>query len=382
MTPGKGHLQQFMQQLEDTSMTGNSTKSRRAILKMGVGAAALGFAGRAGLLTAAFAQEGAALAPVGAMVKGTEKAGPYRIAFSNGFSGNSWRAMCIAALEAEAKATPEIGEFVIVDGQGDINKQVNDIETLINQQYDAILVIANSGAAVAPIIKDATAEGIVTAPFNLPVDGEDWSTYVGTDPQKKGATLGKWLSDRLGGTGKIVALGGLPGNSYTAAGWAGAQEMFAPGIEVLAFRDAHWEEDRAKVIMADLIAAYPEIDGIWCDGAQVGAGATKALLDAGRPLVPVTGDDYNGMLKLYHEHKNDNPDFDIGLMSEPTWQGIFAMRAAVTLLKGGEVPKQQILSPQMITKDNYEKYMRPELPDGVFTDTSLSDEQLKQIFNA
>jgi len=362
--------------------TRNSNTTRRAVLRMGAGAAALGMTGSAGLFLPARAQEGAMLAPVGDMVMGNAKPAPYRVAFSNGFSGNSWRAMAIAALEAEAAATPEIGEFVVVDGQGDINKQVNDIETLINQQFDAILVIANSGAAVAPIIREATAEGIITAPFNLPVDGEDWSTYVGTDPQKKGATLGKWLSDALGGSGKIVALGGLPGNSYTAAGWAGAQEAFAPGIEVLTFRDAYWEEDRAKVIMADLIAAYPEIDGIWCDGAQVGAGATKALLDAGRPLVPVTGDDYNGMLKLFDAQKEAHPSFDIGLMSEPTWQGIFAMRAAVALLGGGEVPKQQILSPQMITRENYEQYIRPDLPDGVFTDTSLSDDQLKQIFNA
>lgn len=356
--------------------------TRRRLLHLGASAATLGVAGQAGLFLPAWAQDGAELTAVGDMVMGTAKPGPYRIAFSNGFSGNSWRAMCIAALQAEAAATDSIAEFVVVDGQGDINKQVNDIETLVNQQYDAILVIANSGAAVAPILRDATNEGIVTAPFNLPVDGEDWSTYVGTDPQKKGAGLGQWLSDALGGSGKIVALGGIPGNSYTAAGWAGAQEAFAPGIEVLTFRDAHWEEDRAKVIMADLIAAYPEIDGIWCDGAQVGAGATKALLDSGRPLVPVTGDDYNGMLKLYHAHKATEPRFDIGLMSEPTWQGIFALRAAVTLLQGGEVPKQQIIVPKMITRDNYEDFMRPDLPDGVATDTSLTDDELRAIFNA
>lgn len=362
-------------------MTGQSDITRRRLLQLGAGAAALGLAGKAGLVLPARAQDGVSLTPVGDMVQGTAKPGPYRIAFANGFSGNSWRAMAIAALEAEAAATPDIAEFVVVDGQGDVNKQVNDIETLINQQYDAILVIANSGTAVAPILREATEAGIVTAPFNLPVDGDGWSTYVGTDPQKKGATLGQWLSDALGGSGRIVALGGLPGNSYTAAGWAGAQEAFAPGIEVLAFRDAHWEEDRAKVIMADLIAAHPQIDGIWCDGAQVGAGATKALLDAGRPLVPVTGDDYNGMLKLYHEHHAAHPTFDIGLMSEPTWQGIFALRAAVALLRGESVPKQQILAPQMITRANYLDYMRPDLPDGVFTDTSLTDDELKTIFN-
>lgn len=362
-------------------MKDSNRTTRRKFLQTSAGFATLAaiapaFIGRAS------AQAGAMLSPVGEMVQGTAKKGPYRIAFSNGFSGNSWRAMAIAALEAEAAATPDIAEFVVVDGQGDINKQVNDIEGLINQQFDAILTIPNSGSAVAPILKEATDEGIVTAPFNLPVEGENWSTYVGTDPQKKGAALGKWLSDALGGTGKIVALGGLPGNSYTAAGWAGAQDAMADGIEVLTFRDAYWEEDRAKVIMADLIAAYPEIDGIWCDGAQVGAGATKALLDAGRPLVPVTGDDYNGMLKLYDAQKDAHAGFDIGLMSEPTWQGIFAMRAAVSLLQGGEVPKQQILVPQIITKDNYKDYIRPDLPDGVFTDTSLTNEELREIFNA
>jgi ribose transport system substrate-binding protein len=354
----------------------NTNWTRRSLLKGVAGTGALlALGGRA------FAQEGVSLEGVGAMVKGTAKPGPYRIGFANGFSGNSWRAMAIAALEAEAKATPDIGEFII-HGQGDINKQVSDIETLINQQVDAILVIANSGSAVAPILKQATDEGIITAPFNLPVDGEGWSTYVGTDPQKKGATLGKWLSDALGGKGKIVALGGLPGNSYTAAGWAGAQEAMSKDIEILAFKDAFWEEDKAKVVMADLIAAHPQIDGVWCDGAQVGAGAMKALLAAGRPLVPVTGDDYNGLLKLYDAEKGNHPKFDIGLMSEPTWQGIFAMRAAVTLLKGGQVPKQQILSPAMITRDNYTKYLRPTLPDGVFTDTSLTDEQLAAIFKA
>ena len=61
--------------------------------------------------------------------------------------------MAISALQAEAKKTPDLAEFMVVDGQGDINKQVNDIETLVTQNVDAILVIANSGSAVAPVLK-------------------------------------------------------------------------------------------------------------------------------------------------------------------------------------------------------------------------------------
>ena len=350
------------------------TWTRRGVLSASAGLAALSLASRA--LAIDYSAEN-----VGEMVSGLKKDGPYRIGFSNGFSGNSWRAMCLAAVKAEAGQNEDVADLIIVDGQGDINKQVSDIESLVTQQVDAILCIPNSGDAVAPALARATREGIVTVPFNLPVTGERWTTYVGTDPENKGKALGKWLSDALAGKGKVVALGGLPGNSYTAAAWKGAQAAFGDGIEVLTFRDAYWEEDRAKVIMADLIAAYPEIDGVWCDGGQVAAGATKALLDAGRDLVPVTGDDYNGLLKLYDTEKTSHPGFDFGVMSEPTWQSAVALDAALKLLRGGEVAKRQVLQPNLITTANYQKFIRPNLPDGVFVDNRLSDEELKAIFS-
>jgi ribose transport system substrate-binding protein len=310
------------------------------------------------------------------------KEGPYRIGFSNGFSGNSWRAMMLEYLEREAEKFPEIEELIIVDGQNDINKQVNDIESLIAQNVDVILTIPNSGTAVAPVLRRATREGIVTIPFNLPVDGEEYTAYLGTDPANKGTRLGEWLRDALGGEGSIVALGGLPGNSYTAAAWEAAQAVFAEtDIEVLAFRDAYWEEDRAKVVMADLITAYPQIDGIWCDGAQVAAGACKALLDANRPLVPVTGDDYNGLLKLYAENAADHPNFSFGLIAEPTWESALALRTAINILQGVPTTQLQIIEPPFITVENYEDFLKPDLPDGVFAYNDLPDEVLEEIFS-
>ncbi|HMN86870.1 MAG TPA: ABC transporter substrate-binding protein [Bauldia sp.] len=355
--------------------------NRRRVLQLGVAGAAITFAPRfLGALADTISD--AEMTKSGPVVQLAKKEGPYRIGFSNGFSGNSWRAMCLRALELEAKAQPDVADLIVVDGQGDITKQVNDIESLASQQVDAILCIPNSGTAVVPALRAAGQDGIITIPFNLPVDGEDYTAYCGTDPAKKGKASGTWLRDALGGKGKIVALGGIAGNSYTAIGWKGAQEAFAGSdIEVLAFKDTDWSEDKAKVVMSDLIAAYPEIDGIWADGGQVTSGASKALLAAGRPLVPVTGDDYNGLLKLYDAEKDKQPKFDIGLISEPTWESVVALRMALAILKGEPVEKQWIVTPKLITKDNYKTYMRPDLADGVFTDTNLSDEELKKIFS-
>jgi len=147
--------------------------TRRQILQYG--AASLGLAVTASYVPAwADTIADAEKAYSGPTILGKKKNGPYRIGFSNGFSGNSWRAMCTRALELEAVAHADVAELLIVDGQNDITKQVNDIESLINQQVDAILVIANSGLAVAPALNAARQEGIVVAPFNLPVEGEGY----------------------------------------------------------------------------------------------------------------------------------------------------------------------------------------------------------------
>jgi ribose transport system substrate-binding protein len=354
---------------------------------LGLGAAALGATAFARLFPAYAADviSSATVLTAGETVSGGKykKKGPYRIGFSNGFSGNTWRTIMLASIKKEAGQQKDLADLIIVDGQGDITKQVNDIESLISQNVDAILCIANSGSAVAPVLRDATKQGIVTVPFNLPVDGEAWTAYIGTDPEKKGFALGKWLRGAAGESAKIVALGGLPGNSYTASAWAGAKKaMEGSNIQVLAFKDASWEEDKAKVVMGDLIAAYPEIDGVWCDGSQDAAGAMKALLAAKKALVPVTGDDYNGLLKLYMEQAANYPKFKIGLLSEPTWESVLALRAALRLLRGEDIPKKQIIEPKLITAENYKSYVRPDLPDGVFVDSDLSDDELKQLFKA
>lgn len=356
------------------------TIDRRRALQLGLGAGLAGLLGTTARPAFADAVSEARIEGSSEMAQPVTKSGKLRIGFSNGFSGNTWRTECLTSMQNEAAANADKYELIVVDGQGDITKQVNDIEDLITQSVDALLVIPNSGTAVVPALRKATRAGIVTVPFNLPVEGENWTAFIGTDPKKKGAILAQRLNEALGGKGKIVALGGLPGNSYTAQCWEGAKPMLGAGIEVLAFKDAYWEEDRAKVVMADLIAAYPQIDGIWADGAQMAAGALKALIAAGRPLVPVSGDDYNGLLKLYDAHKDKAPNFKIGLVSEPSWEGVVALRTAVKLLGGEAVPKRQIIDPTVIDGSNYQKYIKKDLPDGVFVDTLLTDEQLKKLF--
>lgn len=325
----------------------------------------------------------ARITPLGGTAAGTARRGPWRIGFSDGYGGTPWRKMVTASIRQEVAARPQqIAQLLVRDGEGRVQQQISDIENLIRIKVDAILCIPNSPDELTAALAEATAQGIVTVPFNLPVHGESWSCFVGTDATQKGEALGTWLAAALHGRGKIVGLGGLPANPYSVAAWNGAQTAFkGTGIEALTFTPAWWQRDHARAVMAGLLGVYPQIDGVWCDGGQDAVGATDALMSARRPLVPVTGDDYNGLLKLYAALAGRDPRFSFAAISEPTWQGVIALRAALTLLAGGSVPKRQVVLPALITPANYQQYIRPRLPDSVFVDTTLDDATLRRIFD-
>ena len=126
--------------------------TRRQAIRLGAGA--LGFAAFSRVFPAygADALGNATITAVGETVSASKlkKKGPFRVGFSNGFSGNTWRTECLFSVKKEASQHKVLTDLIIVDGQGDISKQVNDIENLVSQNVDAILCIPNSGSAVAP----------------------------------------------------------------------------------------------------------------------------------------------------------------------------------------------------------------------------------------
>jgi ribose transport system substrate-binding protein len=303
-----------------------------------------------------------------------------KIGFSNGFSGNTWRAMMLASVNQEAAKYDDV-EFTIVDGQNDVNKQVSDIESLIAMGVDGIMVIPNSSQAVEPVLAQARQKGIKVCVFNLPVeDPESYDIYFGTNAADKSAANTRWLVDKLGGKGNVVMLGGTAGNSYTALGIEGFNEAIeGTDINVLVYKDAEWSEDKAKMVMADILIAYDQIDGIWTDGGAMACGAAKAMLEAGRPLPPMTGDDYNGLFKIYLENKDTNPNFDIATISEPSWESRDAFRLLYSALKGETVEKDNFIVPDLITGADADRFAQPDMPDSLFVDNDLPVDVLADL---
>lgn len=323
----------------------------------------------------------------GKSAAGAKPKNGYTIGFAEGFCANSWRKEMLYAFNLLAQKYEKEGlvkKTVVTCANDSVSGQIANINTMIGEHVNAILLIANSGSAVVPVVTKATNAGIVTVPFNLPLTGGSYSAYIGTSPCLKAQDNARNLVSYVKGkSGGIVALGGTPGNSYTEEGWACAQKIIAAAhVRVLSFRWASWEPDQAKSVMSSVIASYPNISGIWSDGSQNCLGAEEALVAAGRPAVSCTGDDYNGYLKFWINEHAKYPGFKLSAVPEPpAEESTLALQDAVQLLEGHQVSKQDILHPPIITDANIGKYVQMNLPDDVFDFSQpLVAAQLRKLF--
>ena len=71
------------------------------------------------------------------------KDGPYVIGLSNFSLGNSWRVQMVEEAKfAAAQQKDLVKQLIVTEAEGDISKQISDIEDLISKKVDAILITA------------------------------------------------------------------------------------------------------------------------------------------------------------------------------------------------------------------------------------------------
>ena len=165
----------------------------------------------------------------------------YVVALCNYSIGNSWRAQMEQEFMAEAeklKAEGVVREYYITNSNDDINKQISDMQDLITKKVDAIVITAASPTALAPIVEEATEEGIKVVSFDNVVDTDEQVATVGIDEKEFGRIGAEWLVEKLDGKGRIVVLNGIAGTATDALRWGGAEEVFNqyPDIEILGDR--------------------------------------------------------------------------------------------------------------------------------------------------
>lgn len=174
-----------------------------------------------------------------------------------------------AGVRAEIDAPPRF----------DVELQVKVIEDLIARGVDGIAISANDDAGLVSVIHDAVRQGIAVITFDAPAPSSEALTYIGTDNESAGYEAGKRMAAAMGSRGKVAVLqGGMSAANLNlrTQGFIRALKETAPGITVTSVVDEGGDFARSVAETEALLAANPDLGGIFSVSAE-GAPAAAAV---------------------------------------------------------------------------------------------------------
>ncbi|GAA2269381.1 ABC transporter substrate-binding protein [Actinomadura luteofluorescens] len=279
---------------------------------------------------------------------------------------------------AQLKKDGKVADYQVFNANGDTSQQIAQIRAMIQQKYDVILVDAGSSTALNPALEQAANAGITVANFDSLVTS-DKVVRVGTDQKEWGRMMGQWLGEKLGGKGKIIAFNGPAGVAVSEERWQGAQEGLKqyPGVKVVSNVHSEYNLAPAAQAFASAYSANPDIDGVFSQGGALSAAALQTLVKQKKKLVPITGENYNGFLKLWKD--NQAAGFSSLSTAQPNYLGVIALRAAVAKAGGATVPNQIMVPLPKITNENLDQYVKADQPDDSYPIQALPQSEIDKL---
>lgn len=313
------------------------------------------------------------------------------VALADGFGGNSWRKITRAIFEEEAAKCDNITKVIYTDAQGDTQKAISDINSLVAQGVDVIVTFVDGGEALLPTIKKATEAGVKVVPFiGSPggTPGTDYVDFVSEDINTYGKNLAQWTIDTMGGKGNLVMLGGIAGNSYSQAVFDGVMEAVEANPEITLLNEdgpvaTDWEPGKTQQVVAGLITKYGDINGIVADYGGGSVGGIRAFEAAGKPFPVWSANDSNEFACLWYEYKDAQPTYQIATESSRNWVVAVALHKGLAAANGlpNDEPSTYNLE---IIEDSTDPDKAPtceaELPPDAILSSGLSVDSLKSLF--
>jgi len=279
------------------------------------------------------------------------------IALADGFGDNTWRELTRYSAVTVAAQCPSVTKYVYANGQGNTQKAISDINSLVAQGTTAIVDFPDAGKAMLPVLTKAYQAGTIVVPYRVfpgGTGGQNYNAYLSTNFTSAGVLWGHDVATALNGKGNVVFLGGPPANSQSLAEYQGLQSVFKnyPGIHVIGqkpYNVTNWDPALTQQVVASLLSKYPKIDAVVSDFGTALAASFPQFQKAGRQIPVIATEDGNSLGCDYASMHANDPNFKLFTVSSQTWMVEYAMRYAVALATKGHVPSSTVVPQQ-----NYE----------------------------
>jgi len=238
----------------------------------------------------------------------------------------------------------------------DIDAQIQIVQIYSKPEVDAIVIAATDRVRLAEPIKQAVAQGVKVVAVDSALDGNAHANFVTTDNYAAGRLAAERLANLLKRQGSVALLRTVPGSGSTddrANGFVDYIRKNAPQITIVADEYAGGTRGKVARSAAELLARFPQVDGLFAVNESTGDGVLRALRQAGLA----------GQKKFV---SFDTTEFLLdGLRKEeihglvvqnPRQMGYWSMKAAAAAAGGAPIKNAMILTEAvMVTRENYQK---------------------------
>jgi inositol transport system substrate-binding protein len=263
------------------------------------------------------------------------------------------------AMEEKAK---ELGvQIQFVEAQGDIGKQLNEIQTFTSQGVDAIIVNPVDTMATPKMTQLVTEAGIPLVYVNLQPAEETLPkgvAYVGSPEIKSGELQGEAIAKLLNNKGNVVIMMGELATQAAVLRTEGVEKVIAqhPEMKIVGKQTANWRRTEAIDLMNNWLVAGTQIGAVVANNDEMAIGAILALQQAGKDPKKVVIAGIDATTDALAEMEKGN--LAVTVFQDAKGQGKGAVETVVKLLKGEKVESFVWIPFELVTPENYKEYLK------------------------
>ncbi|WP_028936350.1 substrate-binding domain-containing protein [Pseudonocardia spinosispora] len=242
----------------------------------------------------------------------------------------------------------------IVNGNDDSTTQANAIDNLVANQYDAIIVDAVDTDGIKPAVRRAQAAGVRVVAVDATVDDPAVSAQIGVTNASGGQQIAGQLLGISGGKGEIGVVGALNSTIQLERQKGFTDEVTAHGMAIRGVVDGRNIQETAQSVAENLLTGNPDLPYVYATGEPALIGLAAAVTSQQRSkTIKVVGWDLS-------EQAVDGlrAGWIVGVVQQNTFQfGYDAMNAAINLVCGRPVPRDNPVPIQIVTPANVAHYL-------------------------
>ncbi|MCW2801096.1 MAG: sugar transporter substrate-binding protein [Aeromicrobium sp.] len=288
------------------------------------------------------------------------------IGFSAPAADHGWMGAITKNAVAQAKQYDDI-DLKVAEGTNDVNLQISQVETFINDKVDAIVLLPFDGAAMTAVARKAMDAGIIVINVDREFDSPFAArTTVLGDNYGMGVSAGTYVCDKANGdknkvVAEIAGIDSLPLTQDRSRGFKDA--LTKCGLKVNNRVAAEFTVESGEKAASNLLQAAPKIDYLWNHDDDQGVGVLAAIKNANRKEFVMIGG--AGSANVMRAIKADNTVLKATVIY-PSTQAADAIKLARLLVQKKsmsdlseiEVPRELKLSAPVVTKDNVDTYLK------------------------